>query len=479
LITDDQLPRSTPEAQGISSAAILSFVEEAEKKIHDLHSLMLLRHGHLVASGWWSPYAAERPHMLYSLSKSLTSTAVGLAIAEGRLSVQDKVLSFFPEESPVEVSENLAAMRVHHLLSMSTGHTEDTLGYLFQCADGNWVKAFLALPVPCAPGTHFLYNTGATYMLSAILQKLTGGKLLDYLQQRLFAPLGITGATWESCPRGINTGGFGLSIKTEDIARFGQLYLQRGLWQGRRIIPESWVAQATARQISNGSAENNDWQQGYGYQFWRCRHGAYRGDGAFGQYCIVMPDQDAVLAITSGLKEMQTVLNLVWERLLPAMGSSLLPEDRVAERLRQKLASLALLPAQGQRSSPMMNKVSGKRYIFAENDQQVQAISLDWRGDQCICTIQDIRGEHQVVCGSGAWREGMTTLDNDAPRRVAASGAWTADDSYEIKVCFYETPFCPTLTFRFLGDELAFDFRANVAFGPTDRPTLTGRTAKG
>src|SRR5262249_17904140 len=161
-----------------------------------------------------------------------------------------------------------------------------------------------------------------TYMLSAIVQKTAGLTVLDYLRPRLFEPLGIEDPTWGTSPQGVSLGGYGLSIRTEDIARFGQLYLQKGEWQGRQLLPTTRVQAATSRQVSNGSSPQSDWDQGYGYQFWRCRHGAFRGDGAFGQYCLVMPEQDAVLAITSGVKDMQAVLNLVWDKLLPALGSS-------------------------------------------------------------------------------------------------------------------------------------------------------------
>src|SRR5207244_5422812 len=164
--------------------------------------------------------------------------------------------------------------------------------------------------------------------LSAIVQKVTGMTVLDYLKPRLFEPLGIEHPTWEASPQGITAGGYGLSIRTEDIARFGQLYLQKGKWQEKQLVPESWVEAATARQTSNGSNPKSDWDQGYGYQFWRCRNGAYRGDGAFGQYCIVMPEQDAVIVITSGLRDMQAVLNLVWETLLPGMSKKTLPADK-------------------------------------------------------------------------------------------------------------------------------------------------------
>ena len=325
--SEARLPRSAPEAQGIPAAAIGAFLDEAEESIHHLHSVMLVRHGHVVAEGWWTPYAPAIPHMLYSLSKSFTSSAVGLAVDEGLLSIDDTVLSFFPDEAPETVSENLAAMRVRHLLSMNTGHADDTTQHIRESADPNWARTFLARPVEHEPGTYFLYDSGASYMLSAIVQKLTGKTLVEYLRPRLFEPLGIENPVWETCPRGINTGGWGLFLKTEDIACFGQMYLQKGVWQGQRIVPASWVEVATAYHSDNSRNETIDWQQGYGFQFWRSQHNAYRGDGAFGQYCVVMPDQDAVFVATAGVENMQSVLDLVWKHLLPAMAAESLPAD--------------------------------------------------------------------------------------------------------------------------------------------------------
>ncbi|MFT5129213.1 MAG: CubicO group peptidase (beta-lactamase class C family), partial [Rhodothermales bacterium] len=162
----------------------------------------------------------------------------------------------------------------------------------------SWPAVFLGQPVTHQPGSCFRYNTGASYMLAAILHQVTGKPLVDYLGERLFEPLGITDYSWETDPCGVNTGGYGLKIRTEDIAKLGQLYLRKGLWNGKRLLSETWIAAASSRQIDNGSNPKSDWNQGYGFQFWICRHGAYRGDGAFGQYCIVMPKQDSVIAIT-------------------------------------------------------------------------------------------------------------------------------------------------------------------------------------
>ena len=494
-MTKNALPRAdTPEAQGVSSTAVLAFVDASEQNKFDLHSLMLVRHGQIVAEGWWTPYAPRHPHMLYSLSKSFTATAAGLAIAEGRFSLDDSVLSFFPDDVPATISDNLAALRMRHLLSMSTGHAEDTTGFLRDAPDGNWVKAFLARPIEHEPGTHFVYNSGATYMVSAIVQKVTGSRVLDYLRPRLFEPLGIQNPTWEACPRGADVGGWGLSVTTEDIAKFGQLYLQKGMCNGQRVLPEAWIEEATAAQVSNGDpAKDSDWTQGYGYQFWRSRHNAYRGDGAFGQYCIVFPEHDAVLAVTAGTSDMQAVLNLVWQHLLPAMNTAEpLPENPAArEQLSRRLAGLKLPAPHGQRTSPVAAaQVTTRTYTLSPNDEKVEAITFDFGNDVAVLSVRDASGTHSVQCGyEGAWQTGTTTFLQRgiwpaAPPqesvRVAASGAWADENTFVARLCFYETPFAPTLSCRFGdgGERVLLDLRGNVGFGPAERPTLEGRAAR-
>ena len=471
LCSAAELPRSRPEAEGVSSAAVLSFVEAADKNIDSLHSFMLVRHGHVLAEGWWSPYSAEAPHSLFSLSKSFTSTAVGLAIAEGKLSLDDEVLKFFADEAPPEPSSNLKAMRVSDLLRMSTGHQSEPP----RTPNEPWAKTFLAHPVPFKPGTHFLYNTSATYMLSAIVQKATGMTVLDYLRPRLFQPLGIEHPTWETSPQGISAGGFGLSIRTEDIARFGQLYLQKGNWQGTQLIPAAWVEAATARQTSNDSSPKSDWDQGYGYQFWRCRHGAFRGDGAFGQYCIVLPDEDAVIAITSGVKDMQAVLNLVWDKLLPAMKSSpLAPDDEAAKKLAETLKGLSLRPQQGS-GSPA--KVSGKKYVFPTNARKLEAITLESDGKDGLATlVMRLDGvEQRIACGRGTWHKDELAWGLLPQQPMAASGDWTDNDTFAARFCFYQTPFIVTVKLRFSGSEVYYTSGSNVGFGPTKEAELVGK----
>ena len=342
------LPRSTPETQGVSSAGVRAYLEAADREVKSMHSFMLVRHGHVVAEAWWKPQTPETAHQLWSLSKSFTSTAVGLAVADGKLKLDDPVLKFFPDEAPAEISDHLRAMTVKDLLTMTCGH--ETEVKLSMTDTVPWVRAFLAHPVPHAPSTHFQYNTPGTHMLSAIVRKVTGETVLDYLQPRLFAPLGIDHPEWPASPQGNTIGGWGLKVRTEDIAKFGQLYLQKGQWQGKSLIPAPWVEQASARQMPNAAGRKNpdesDWAQGYGFQFWRCRHGAYRGDGKDGQFCLVLPEQDVVVAITAETGDMQQELNVVWDHLLPALQKGPLPEQpEELAKLKALTAHLTVSPS--------------------------------------------------------------------------------------------------------------------------------------
>lgn len=479
LLVASPLPRSAPEAQGVSSSALLEVVNTLDQQIEGMHSLMVVRHGQVIAEGWWSPYDAKHNHVLYSLSKSFTSTAVGFAVAEGRLSIDDEVLKFFPDGAPTDASNNLKAMRVRDLLIMSTGHQDEPP----TAPDAMSARSFLAQTVPHLPGTHFKYNTPATFMQSAIVQKVTGQTVLDYLQPRLFAPLGIEHPVWDTNFEGISLGGYGLRVRTEDIAKFGQLYLQRGRWNGKSLLPADWVAMATTRQTSNGSNPESDWNQGYGFQFWRCRHNAFRGDGAFGQYCLVLPDQDAMVAITSGVRDMQAVMNVIWDRLLPAMQPRALRRNATASRqLKDKLARLEVRPAQGSASSALAGKILNRRFGFPANDAKIENLTLSSSdaGKGLALTMCRDGKAVTIPCGYRKWTKarapflgGALAQFPDEP--TAGTFAWLAEDTCVIKLCAYETPYHTTFTLKFDGDQVTLDWETNVAFGPTKRPQLIGR----
>lgn len=323
------LPRV--EAPDSVVVAMNSFFQKAASDSMDIHSVMIVKDGNVIYSRWQSQGVDSIPHVLHSVSKTFTATAVGLAIAEGKMTLADKVIDFFPDKLPAEVSDYLKAMTVRDLLTMSCGHDEEPAGY--RDKDQDWVQTFLAHPVVHEPGTFYLYNSLGSYVLSAIVQKVTGEKVVDYLNTRLFEPLHIEKPQWDESPQGINTGGWGLYLKTEDLAKMGQLLLQKGEWNGKQLIPAEWVAEMSKKQVESinpgtrleqaaergMTKETSDWMQGYGYQMWRCRPGCFRADGARGQYIIVVPDRDAVIAITSDVGDLQGELNLVWNCILPVL----------------------------------------------------------------------------------------------------------------------------------------------------------------
>jgi CubicO group peptidase (beta-lactamase class C family) len=459
------IAQDTPEEQGISSRSIVKFIEALEKAQPDaIHSVMIRRHGLIVSQGWWAPYAPETPHLLWSLSKSFTSTAIGLAQDEGLLSIDDLVISFFPEDIPEKPSANLKAMRISDLLRMNTGQAVEPSFRNMQ--SDNWVSAFLAHKVDFKPGTHFKYNSMATYMCSAILQKVTGMTMVDYLTPRLFESLGIQKPTWESDPRGINVGGWGLSVRTEDISKLGQLYLQKGMWEGKQLLSEAWVEAATSNQTSNGSNPESDWDQGYGYQFWQCRYNAYRGDGAFGQYCLVMPEQDAVIAITAGSDDLQGILDVVWEYLLPAMKEGSLPPDEAGlELLHQKQQGLAISYVAGEESSPLASDISGKVYKLEENIRSIKSISFNFESSPVDITISTDQGERSLNAAFSSMEKGIMPNPQLVSDKVAVNGAWESPDTYVVNLIYYETPQSVKHTFTFKEKSVLWDTEQRASFG--------------
>lgn len=320
------LPRAdTPESIQQAVDAVLAGDKADDSVLFE--SLMILKHGKVLYEGWYGD-----AHAMHSVSKSFTATAVGMAVDEGLLKVTDKLVDFFPDNLPEEVSDNLKAVTVHDLLTMNCGHETEAR---FRDSDQEWVTSFLAHPFVHEPGTWYCYNSLGTYMLSAIVQKLTGEKVLDYLTPRLFEPLHIEIPQWDESPQGINAGGWGLQLKTEDMAKFGQLFLQKGVWNGKRLVSEAWVNEASKYQVPSVPAgtrpdqaaergltpENCTFMLGYGYQMWRCPDNAYRADGARGQYIIIVPDSDAVIACTANSANLQAEQNLIYEHLFPALAA--------------------------------------------------------------------------------------------------------------------------------------------------------------
>lgn len=322
------LPRG--KASDEMDAAFAAYLQAVSDSHEDLHSVMVLQHGKVLEEKQIAPDTA---HIMNSVSKTFTATAVGFAIEEGKLHLEDRIVELFPESVPENVQERVKQITIRHLLTMNSGHAVDPT-YAVRQGDGDWIKAFMEWPVEYEPGTCYCYNSLGTYLLSAAVQAVTGQKIVDYLDSRLWKPLGIAKPFWQESPGGINTGGWGLYLHTEDLARMGLTLLGGGVFQGKQVIPASWVAEMGRYQVPSvpagvneqevqASAMNKDWVQGYGYQMWRCRHNAFRADGANGQYIIILPDCDAVIVTTAHIPNMAEEIQLIWDYLLPAVEGNI------------------------------------------------------------------------------------------------------------------------------------------------------------
>ncbi|MFJ5774129.1 serine hydrolase domain-containing protein [Streptomyces sp. NPDC093094] len=471
-MTARPLPSSTPAAQGVDSTGVLALLDalDAEPDI-EMHSIMILRHGRVVAAGWWAPYTAGRRHLLYSLSKSFTGTAAALAIGDGLFGLDDPVISHFPEFDADITDPRSRAMLVRHVATMSSGHLAETVDEAYGTDPAEPVRGFLLQPPPRDPGTVFAYNQPTTYTLGAIVQKTTGQPLSRYLRTRLFEPLGIADAAWLRDGTGRELGFSGLHLTTDAVARLGELYLRDGVWQGRRLLPEGWAAEATRAHVPTaggmGFADAPDWDQGYGIQFWRSRHG-YRGDGAFGQFCLVLPEQDAVVVTTAATEQMQTLLDLVWEHLLPAFRPAPLPGPRDADaRLRDRLDGLALPPATGKAAPP---EHAGKWAAapFAPSggacaDQPgLTGVDVAPGPDGWTVTLTENGHRIPLRLGAGGWTV------SEEPLPVAVGGGWTDSGTLVVETLFLETPHRLVLTCSLPGRT----FTARWRPAPLHRPPL-------
>jgi CubicO group peptidase (beta-lactamase class C family) len=411
------LPRSTPAAAGVSSRAIAALLDRLEAESVELHSIMVVRHGQVIAEGWWAPYSAERPHLLYSLTKSFTSIAVGLAIADGRLSLDDRVVDVLPDHVPAGIGEQGRRLTVHHLLSMTAGHGTDTLAEAWRLEPDDLVRGFLRVPFAAPEGTRHTYDNATTYVLARMVERVTGRDLPGLLDDRLFKPLGVDHAEWDRVASGAAFGFHGLHLTTEAVAAFGELLLRGGVGGGRQLVPREWVELATSRHVETTQVEdwspNPDILCGYGYQFWMTRHG-YRGAGAFGQQCLVVPAHDLVVVVTGTESPEVAMPGALWDCLLPGMDDP--GSGRDDEILAERLRRLSLAPVSGA--------AAPSRSATATIDGSAADSPLP---DGTPIAVEPVDGGWHlrlgpsitVAAGHGEWRE-------SAPlgRAVVAAGAW-------------------------------------------------------
>ncbi len=402
-------PRTSPESAGIPSFAIENFLREVDAQTIPLHSFMLLRHGKVCSEGWWKPYTADMQHIIYSCSKSFTSVAIGFCVQEGRLTLDDKVIDFFPDKLG-EASKHpfIASRTIRNLLMMSTGNA-----YAIDRTAPDWIKTFLNTVPPVRPGALFGYDSSGTHTLSSIVQRVTGQNLMEYLKPRLLDPLGIEGAWCEMSPMGICVGHRGIHCLTEDMARFGQFLLQKGMWNGKQLLDPAYLEAATSRQIATNTKNTKlDSNAGYGYQFWRLRNNAFACIGTGAQLIVVLPDEDLVFITTGNAlqgdadyEEFPEVIHLFWNQIYPHLSKEPLPENPAAQAaLAAHCDALELYLPEGTDSSPLEAAVSGNRYEFPENPSGIRTIGVEFSTDTLRLTVALPGSDWVIEAGRHDWR---------------------------------------------------------------------------
>lgn len=446
----NDLERIIPEEAGISSRAVIRFIDTIYDKKVNLHSFMLLRAGRVAAEGYYKPFEKEYRHRVFSASKSFTSAAVGIAIAEGLIRLEDKVVDFFPEKLAANVHDYTRRMTIEHLLKMATVHEKST-----STEQDDWVESFLNTAPNHRPGSVFAYDTTGTHTLCAILQKVTGMTVHDYLKSRLFRHIGMGEIEWECCPMNINKGGSGIKCTTEDMARFGQLYLMKGLWKGTRVIPEEWIDVSTTKQIDNTNTSFMlDGKKGYGYQFWRARNNSYCAFGMGGQFILVIPDKETVFVSTANTHihkdGHQAILDTFWETIYPGIQDEpLCREEEATESLRRRLSELKLLLPDGKRDSYLAADLSGKEIVFDENKLNFESCSFELLENKSSIRFTK---DNQYYIMDYAFQDYIVSKDPILGEKAANGGVWVDDRTLVIISQFFDMMEMLILTCHFDDD---------------------------
>ncbi len=472
MLNRKEFMRVTPESVGIDSGDIEWLLDRLESGFTEPHGLMIMRHGKICAEGWWNPYAPGIRHGLQSHSKTYAATAIGIAYTEGIVKLDEKIIDIFPEYAPEQPSENLKRLTVHDVLCMGCGMDEMPM------ATEHWIRDFLHTPVNHTPGTTYMYNSVGSSILSAIIVKKTGMSMHEYLKPRLYDKIGIFSDNhrWMKMPDGCEVGGGGLFATTEDNLRLMKLYADGGVWEGERILDDEYVKRATTLQNESATeAKNNPLAKdnfvGYGYQIWMCRpNGVYRADGAMGQFTIVVPDKDMIIAITenaSGAHWAQTTLDVMWEFLERIENHPAKEENtEKSECLKNRMGRLALPNPKCAPYSPIAANIEGRQWRVVDGDfymedvgvaqhmsgcelpQPIDVFCFHFTSDEIVMDWENREEKERLVIATDGSRR-HNTLPGRLISQVLLSGAWISENKLEVKARYIETCKEETLLFTF------------------------------
>jgi CubicO group peptidase (beta-lactamase class C family) len=476
----------------LNTRPVVGFLDELEQRQMRLHSLLVHWHGQTMLDLWQWPHEPTVMHKLHSVTKSFTATAVGFAEAEGLLELEDPVLDYVDSRKRADADENLRYMRIRDLLTMRTGHRRGMSGATTRLRETGWAAEFLEEPVVELPGRSFQYSSTTSHMLSAIVQRVTGQPIDDYLGPRLFEPLGIVDYEWQRDPDGVCSGGNGLSMRPHDLLSFGVLLLHNGIWNGRQILPTGWVQKASAahvrREVSGVSEADSGAPEDsrYGYQFWISEDGIYSASGIFGQECLVFPDDGAVVVATGAMggdtyHDLPTMIRRAFRTAFRepahAAGSGVDTQTlhtRISAARRPE-------PLDGTRRRIGCSDT----YDFEANEQGITSLSIDVGQDSVLVTIEDDRGSHRIDHGIGDWRRQHIAVSTwrlhhsyqDERALVQAAARWSDAKTGDVLILtwhFVEGPFIDRLVLHLEADSVTVGRSVNVNSGPTRLPDVKG-----
>ena len=452
----NELPRSTPEEQGVPSKALVALFDSLHAlPLTDMHAVVVMRHGKVIGEMYPKPYAPEYRHTMYSCSKTFVGIAVGLAIEDNRLRLDDRVAVIFPELLPDSVSRDLADMTVRHLLTMASGVKPD---WNMRSRGTEWIRTFLSKPVK-EPGTQYAYDSMVSYMLAAVVQKVTGKKLTEYLQERVFTPMNVTEWAWEESPEGVNTGGWGVHIQPESLAKFGQLILNEGRWEGKQLVPAEWIREMCKKHRETG-------REVYGYHIWHCggHDGAVRADGALGQYVISVLDKDMVVVMTEAtLGNGRDQRRLIWDVLLPHIQDEPLPANKKDyQKLLKKQDGYKLAEVKGKASSAFASNWENKTIELGKNTFGWKSLKLNFVKKQVTLTVTETSGKtYELPFGYQQWMTtafdayppySITPVDRfkglEGPYYASGSYAWISKEELQLKAHYVNWVSALEMTFR-------------------------------
>ena len=485
------IPRvESPKALGVSAKVVKAFLEDGLEKGYEFHSLMVIRHGKVAVEWYNKPYNKDTPQAVYSVSKSFTSTAIGFAISEGLITLDTKLLDIFPDCPPKKADERFEKLTVRNLLRMSSGKQPS---FLSDKSKIDWIKDYINSPWVFEPGEKFLYINENIFMLSAIINRVTGMSMREYLKPRLFEPLGIDVPFWETDRNGIEAGGWGLYLKTEDIAKLTLCYQQKGRFNDVQVIPEDWVVEATKKQIDNAqNRPGTDASFGYGYCFWKnsIDEDSFRADGMFSQFGVGIPKYDATVVLTSAITDETACLEHLFN-YFPRAFEETDDEDEIIENTSIE----PLFPS----AHPEMENIIRDRYIkfrkkivlnltgfqlsvlpmavtymLTDKPGNIDMVKFDFDEKECKMKWTEGLETNTIVLGlDGRYRYSKITLGN-IDFTVCSNAIWLDDESLLVSIRPLQTVAKRNLIFEFHPKDKVIMIPSSSPSGAEILNSLTG-----